>query len=363
MSHNPDDCYITSQEQLNHAVALIKVAKLVALDTEFTRETTYYPILSIIQIAVEAPDKVKQSFIIDCLSGLDLSEFFALIADPKITKILHSPAQDLQIFYQLSGLLPQGIVDSQLMANFCGFGFNAGYSLLVEKFFGRELNKNQQRSNWQVRPLSTKQIEYALLDVFFLEEIYQNFHRILLQKNRFDWFLEEMQHLIQQSLFKPDSSLSKNFSFRGKSEKQVAQIKNLLLWRESWAKKTNVPRQHFLKDEAIEKIVMGKNIRFGFSDETQKEMQKILDETEVILGECEPRERIFSMSEMQKKCHLAAKKLISEIAARENLQEQFLVTNSDLKKAICEKKLGDKISSGWRYQLFGQELEQLIFSS
>ena len=222
-----------------------------ALDTEFTRQTTYYPILSIVQIALKNLRGEQELFIIDCLAKLDLSQFWALIADQKIVKILHSSTQDLQIFYQKSQLKPRNIFDTQIMANFCGFGFSVGYSSLVEIFFKKNLDKKEQRSDWQLRPLSLQQIEYALLDVIFLQEIYQKFVEILAQKNRQDWHLQETQNFIEKILDSSDASLAKNFSFRNKSPKQISQIQNLLLCRERWARKINVPRQHLMKDEVI----------------------------------------------------------------------------------------------------------------
>jgi ribonuclease D len=158
MMQNSENFYINSQSQLNRVVDLIKETKLVALDTEFTRETTYYPILSIVQVALKKTAQPQQLFIIDCLADLDLSQFFALIAEEKISKVLHSSAQDLQIFHHKSDLMPQGVFDTQVMANFCGFDFSAGYSNLVEKLFSTVLDKKQQRSDWQIRPLSNKLI-------------------------------------------------------------------------------------------------------------------------------------------------------------------------------------------------------------
>jgi ribonuclease D len=357
-----EDFYINSQEELNRMVCLIKEVGVVALDTEFTRQTTYYPILSIIQVAVKASAKKKESFIIDCIADIDLTGLFAVIADPKIIKILHSCAQDLQIFHHKSGLLPQSIVDTQLMANFCGYGFNIGYSALVDRICDWQLDKEQQRSDWQSRPLSAKQIEYALLDVFFLEEIYEEFCTILKSKNRFEWLLEEMENFINKSLFKSDESLSRDYSFRGKNEKQIAQIKSLISWRERWAIKLDVPRQHFIKDEAIERIVTVQKFPSNFTSEMKVEAQKILDENEEVIDKPKKEEKNFAMSESQKLCYSKAKIFIAEIAAHEKFQEQFLITASDLKKAVCEKKLFDKIASGWRYQVFAKELEQLIIN-
>jgi ribonuclease D len=343
-------------------VDLIKKIGIVALDTEFTRQTTYYPILSIIQVAVKTSPKTKESFIVDCMTDIDLTELFAVIADPKIIKILHSCAQDLQIFYRKSDLLPQSIFDTQLMANFCGYGFNVGYSALVDRICDWQLDKDQQRSDWQARPLSAKQIEYALLDVFFLEEIYEEFCGILKSKNRFEWLLEEMENFINKSLFKSDESLSRDYSFRGKNEKQIAQIKALISWRERWAMKLDVPRQHFIKDEVIERIVTAQKFPSSFTAEMKLEAQKILDENEEMMDKPKKEERTFTLRDSQKLCYSEAKNFIAEIAAREKFQEQFLITASDLKKLVCEKKLFDKIASGWRYQIFAKELEQLILN-
>ncbi len=357
---NSQNFYINSQSKLQRAIDLIKQAKIVALDTEFTRETTYYPILSIIQIAVKSSSGVKESFIIDCLCDIDLSEFLAIISDPKITKILHSSAQDLQIFHQLSNQMPQGVVDTQVMANFCELGFSLGYSNLVESLFGEQLDKKQQRSNWQIRPLSEKQIEYALLDVFFLEEIYEKFLEILTQKNRLNWFLEEMQNFVNKNLLKSDESLSKNFSFRGKSDAQIAKIKNLILWREVWARKINVPRQHFIRDEILERMALGQEITQNFTAEMSEEIREILHEKDFALEEIVLEKREAPMTTKQKNLFSEGKNLIAKIAKTKNFQEQFLLTSSDLKKIICDKKSFDKIVTGWRHQVFGEELKQLI---
>ncbi len=362
IKNNPENFYITSQSQLQGIIGLIREAKLVALDTEFTRQTTYYPILSIIQIAVKNSAGAQKTFIIDCISDLDLNELFSVISDPKIIKILHSSTQDLQIFYHKSGLLPQGVIDTQIMANFCGFGFSVGYSNLVERLFQKQLDKKQQRSDWQRRPLSKNQLEYALLDVVFLEEIYRIFLEILLQQNRLDWLREEMENFVQKILFRTDDNLSKNFSFRGRSSKQITQIKNLVLWREDWARKVNVPRQHFLKDEVIEKIIANESAEKinGLTPKMLEEINQILDEESEISDQSFKREKKFFMSENQKNSYQEAKKIIAKISVQENFSEQFLITSADIGKVICEKNFLNEKVVGWRYQLFGKELEQLI---
>lgn len=353
------DFYITSQAQLDELVALIKKTRIAAIDTEFTRQTTYYPILSIIQIAVKTPDKHKKIFIVDCLEKIDLSGFYAVMNDPEIVKILHSATQDLQIFHHKSGLQPHGVIDTQILANFCGYGFNVGYSSLVEKLFHESLDKKQQRSDWQHRPLSKKQIEYALLDVLYLEEIYEKFFEILAARNQVSWFFEEMQNFTQKILNKSEDNLTKNFSFRHKNARQIMQIKNLVSWRESWARKVDVPRQHLLKDEVIDKIVSGQKVELNFSKKMLQEMEEILEKLDEH-PDRDPADKKTFMSSRQKNCYQEAKKLISKIADRGNFKEQFLLTSSDLQKAICEPELFNEVITGWRHQLFGKELEQLI---
>lgn len=355
---------ITSSGQLLKVIKLIKEAKIVALDTEFTRQTTYYPILSIVQIAVKNSKQEQQLFIIDCLAKIDLSEFFNLIADKKIIKILHSSTQDLQIFNHQSNLLPQSVIDTQIMANFCGFDFSIGYSNLVEKFFQKSLDKKQQRSDWQARPLNQKQIEYALLDVAFLQEIYEKLLEILIKQERLDWLHQEMQNFIKKILYKSDESLSKNFSFRGKSQKQIFQIKNLISCRENWAKKINVPRQHLIKDEVLENLVLNREINLNLSVEIKVEIAEILQKKITDFAKNtssqEDSTKQDSMTASQKNCYLEAKKLINEICLKENFKEQFLITASDLKKIICCAEIFDKMVSGWRFQVFGQDLKKLI---
>lgn len=358
MNQNAGDFYITTQSQLDSLLNNIKAEKLVALDTEFTRQTTYYPILSIIQVAIKVKGE-KKSYIIDCLSNLDLRDFFAVISDKEIIKILHSCAQDLQIFYLGSKQLPQAVVDSQVMANFCDFGTNVGYSNLVKKIFNKELNKDQQRSDWQRRPLSAKQVNYALTDVEFLHEIYEKFSEILQKNGRQKWFAEEMEKFIEKSLFKPQENLFKNFSLKHKSAQQKAQLKNLVLWREELAQQKNLIRQFFIKDEDVEKI-----IDHGFDAKRHPRLSKSMIESieSIMASEEEDSEfsNNFAMNEQEKKLLEAAKELVEKIAKDENLSPQFLLTASDLKKLICQKEQFEKHLNGWRYDLIGRELKNLI---
>jgi len=355
------DFYIASNSALQKIIDLAYAQKTVALDTEFTREKTYYPILSLIQIAIG-----KKTFVIDCLADIDLQPVYQLMADSSITKILHSSAQDLQIFHQQSKILPTNIVDVQVMANFCGFGFNIGYSNLVEKLFEVKIDKKLQCSDWQQRPLDVEQLEYAMLDVAYLEEICFKLSEDLQKNKRDKWFLEEIESFTKKVLVRDENNLFKNFSaqkkFGRKTPEQVAKIRNMILWREKMAQIINVPRRHFLDDNHIEEIVMLENFHAKLNNEMRDEIMQIMARCDE--GDCNLtiEERRHVMSEAQKKKYHLAKELVERVALREDLREQFLITSSDLKEAILGNKKIDELISGWRYYLFGRDLQKLINS-
>lgn len=353
--------YITSNKDLQPLIDLCYEEKIVALDTEFTRQTTYYPILSLIQIAIN--DKI---FIVDCLTGVDISPFYEIMADKKIKKILHSSSQDLQIFHQQSNKIPQNIIDLQVMANFCGIGFNIGYSGLAEKLFGIKIDKKLQRSDWQKRPLHKAQIEYAKTDVLYLEKIYHELCKILQQKKREKWFDEEMKSFCQKSLQKEDESLFKSFSsqskFHYKTQNQIEKIRDLILWREKMAQKINVPRKHFLDDKTVEDIVMIEKFDIDIEEYMIDEIKNIVAKNHIIIENKIHREVRIIMTEEQKANYEKAKKMIAKIAHQEGLKEQFLITSATLKNIILGNKKIDDLIYGWRYYLFGQKLQKLLNS-
>jgi len=355
--------YITTQEKLDHVVGLINQRRVVALDTEFTRRTTYYPILSIIQIAVKNSAGEKESFIVDCLADLDLGGLMVVVANKNIVKILHSCSQDLQILHKISGLEPQGIYDTQILANFCGIGFNVGYSSLVESLFQQKLNKKQQQSDWQSRPLSSGQIKYALLDVFFLEEIYEKLFATINDNQRLPWLHEEMERFVKKILTQTEDGLLKNFSFRNKNSRQILQIKKLISWREKWAQKLDVPRQHFLRDDHLE-IIASPN--FSVERFHKKLTAEMLDEVLEILSLEEDlliEESDYFLNHEQRNLFKKVKQTILEISARENFREQFLLTSQEIKRIILKKNPLEQQLAGWRYELLGSELENLLYEN
>jgi ribonuclease D len=354
-----DRYYIANQKELLSFISEIKDVNLIAIDTEFVRRDTYYPILSIIQIAFN-----NNFYIIDCLSGIDISDLLEILANDKLIKIIHSSSQDLQILNHISNssiAITHGVEDTQIMANFAGLGFNIGYSKLIAKTLNHTIDKKQQLSDWKRRPLNQKQIEYAFLDVKYLEEVHAILHDHMEKRGRTTWFREEMTSYLDNILKIRDEDLFGKFTFSNKSQKYKDKLKELILWREDMARKMNIPRQHLIKNETLEKIISNQDCSFLNLD------SKLKQEINVILrSEYQPNinPQIFTpnlpLTEQQKDTYLRLKGKISAISKREDISEQFLITSGNLKKiALGHHDLSDAIS-GWRYELLGKEILNLL---
>lgn len=354
-----DFALIANQQDLNNFSDLITDDAIIALDTEFTRRTTYYPILSTIQVALKNLDGSKIIVIIDALQSIDLTDFINKINNPKIVKILHSPLQDLQIFYQISKKYPKNIYDTQMMANFCEKDFNIGYSSLVKEIFNIEICKNMQISNWQNRPLNSSQIDYALVDVIFLHEIYENFLEFLKKRHQVEWFKEEMVDFINKSLDENYKNLMRHFSTRGKSKQQISKLINLVLLREKFAQIQNVPREHLLKNEDVEKIA--ENFQdFDFNKVNLKnifieEIKKVLTIKENFLDINED----FFMNDKLKEIANQIKSLTTKIAKKYKIKEQFLLSSAQIKNIARVNKIKGEVNN-WRYEILGKEIENLL---
>src|SRR5215475_4081068 len=161
---------ITQQDEFNSVIARFEAADFVTVDTEFIRETTYWPELCLIQIATPGT-----SALIDPLSPeIDLDPFFRLMGNEKIVKVFHAARQDIEIIFNRGGLIPHPVFDTQVAAMVCGFGDSVSYDQLVQRLTGARLDKSSRFTDWSRRPLSERQMEYALADVTYLRDVYQS---------------------------------------------------------------------------------------------------------------------------------------------------------------------------------------------
>jgi ribonuclease D len=242
---------VTNTADLKALIGELENAPYLALDTEFLRDQTYWPKLCLIQVA--SPDVAA---IIDPLAdGIDLKPFYELLKNPKIVKVFHAARQDIEIFQQQGGVIPDPLFDSQVAAMVCGHGDAASYETLARKIANVEIDKSSRFTDWSRRPLTNKQLEYALADVTHLRTIYEMLSAELKRTHRESWVAEEISALQNPALYAMDPANAwKRLKARTSSKRFLAMLAALAAWREREAQTRDIPRGRVLKDEALLEI-------------------------------------------------------------------------------------------------------------
>jgi ribonuclease D len=242
---------IASTAELAAACDRLSASDYVTVDTEFMRETTYWPRLCVIQMA--GPD---EAVIVDAMAqGLDLAPFFKLMGNKRVMKVFHAARQDIEIVFHRGGLIPHPVFDTQVAAMVCGFGDSISYDQLVQRLTGARLDKSSRFTDWARRPLSERQIEYALADVTHLRDVYQALADRLAQQGRTEWVREEMGVLTSPSTYQlePEDAW-KRLKMRIRKPIELAILQEVAAWREREAQSRDVPRSRVIKDDAIYEI-------------------------------------------------------------------------------------------------------------
>ncbi|HEX7390620.1 MAG TPA: ribonuclease D, partial [Acidiphilium sp.] len=223
----------------------------VTVDTEFMRERTYFPILCVVQLA-----GASDVAVIDAQApGLDLAPLGALLANPSVVKVFHACRQDIEIFLLKFGTVPTPVFDTQVAAMVAGFGDQAGYDTLVASLAHGTIDKAHRFSDWQARPLSPAQVDYAAADVTWLRLVYQALRSRLEQDSRLDWVGEEMAILAEPGTYRTEPEDAwKRLKLRGANRRQLALIQAIAAWREREAMRIDIPRQRVVKDEQIPEL-------------------------------------------------------------------------------------------------------------
>jgi ribonuclease D len=223
----------------------------VTVDTEFMRETTYWPDLCLIQIA-----GAEVNGLIDPMAeGIDLKPFFALMNNEKVLKVFHAARQDVEIMVHLAGTVPHPIFDTQIAAMVCGFGDQVSYEAIVRKLAKAQIDKSSRFTDWSRRPLTEKQLTYALSDVTHLRTVYEKLKLELDTNGREPWLAQEMAILMAIETYRTEPQDAwKRIKVRLKSKKQLAVLIAVAGWRELEAQEKNVPRSRVIKDDAVAEV-------------------------------------------------------------------------------------------------------------
>ena len=242
---------ITTTDDLAAFCTRMAAADYIAIDTEFMREHTFWPKLCLVQIA-----GLNEAVAIDPLApGIDLGPLFALVNDPGVLKVFHSARQDVEIFVHLTGQVPKPLFDTQVAAMVCGFGDSVSYENLVGKLANARIDKSSRFTDWSHRPLTERQIDYALADVIHLRPAYEALRQQLTKSDREGWLDEEMAILCDPATYRtePDQAWLR-LKPRNSSPKFLAILREVAAWREREAHKRDIPRGRILKDEALLEI-------------------------------------------------------------------------------------------------------------
>lgn len=357
---------IDNTNDLEKLCKILSKSKFIAVDFEFIREKTYYPLLCLIQVASE-----DNAAIIDPLAKeIDLSSFFELMQNPKVTKVFHSCRQDVEIVVELSKFVPKPLFDTQIAAMVCGFGESIGYERLVKSLLNIELDKTNRLSNWEMRPLDTKQLEYAICDVTHLVKIYQLLLKEMNKKKRGDWIDEEMKLLTKTTTYytKPEDAWLK-IRHRSHNSRVLSNLKALAAWREKRAMEKNTPRQSIVRDEFLviiasanpqnkEEMIqirgMRKDVASGrLADEMLETLHNVVVD-EKILKELK-QENIHSVPALVE----MLKMLMKIVSQKHGVVARLIANDTDLNKFAAYKDKDNPILSGWRYEIFGNEALKL----
>jgi ribonuclease D len=242
---------IADSAQLAASCARLASEEFVAVDTEFIREKTYYPQLCVIQLAGES-----EAFAVDALAPeIDLAPVYALMRDPRVIKVFHAARQDIEIFVLKTGEVPAPLFDTQVAAMVCGYGEQAGYETLVQSLARASVDKSSRFTDWARRPLTPKQIAYALSDVTHLRTVYKKLKERLDRTGRLPWVESEMQVLTNPDTYRVDPrEVWRRLRVRSPKPRFLAVLRELAAWRELAAQQRDIPRQRMLRDESLLEI-------------------------------------------------------------------------------------------------------------
>ncbi|MHA6644550.1 ribonuclease D [Mesorhizobium sp. A623] len=362
---------ITTQRELETVLSAFEKSEFVTVDTEFIRETTFWPILCLIQMA--APGVTA---LIDPLSPeIDLKPFFELMANEKVVKVFHAARQDIEIIVHLGDLVPHPVFDTQVAAMVCGFGDSVSYDQLVHKITKTQLDKSSRFTDWRHRPLSEKQLDYALADVTHLIDVYQHLIAQLEREDRAHWLNEEMVVLTSRDTYDPKPEDAwKRLKMRLRKPQELAVVQAVAAWREREARERDVPRGRVLKDDAIYEIAQQgprdvtalarlRTIPKGWerSSTAAALLEAVNSALDLPKEEMPKLPKPFQPPEGSNAAAELLKVLLRLIADKEGVAAKVLASSDDIDHIAAEGEKADVPAlQGWRRAVFGEAALRLV---
>jgi ribonuclease D len=355
---------ITATSELADACRRMAKHPFVTIDTEFLRESTYYPLLCVAQMA-----SADEAFVIDALApGIDLSPFYTLMADEKVMKVFHAARQDIEIVWHAAKLIPHPIFDTQVAAMVLGYGDSISYDHLVQRITGDTLDKSHRFTDWTRRPLSEPQLRYAISDVTHLRDVYLKLVADLRERGRAEWVEDEMRVLTSPDTYRlePENAWQR-LKTRVRKPKELAVLIEVAAWREREAQARDVPRARVLKDEAIADIA----VQAPTSAERLKHLRSLPKGFErsrwgeaiveaVTRGLARDPKTLPHPARIHAAANGAAviellKVLLRMVSESHHVAAKVIATVDDLERIAADDRADVAALTGWRRELFGEK--------
>ncbi len=355
---------VSTTEELAAVCSRMARHPFVTVDTEFLRETTYYPLLCVAQMA--SPD---EAVVIDALAtGIDLAPFFALMENEGVTKVFHAARQDIEIIWNMAETIPHPIVDTQVAAMVLGYGNSISYDQLVQRITGDTLDKSHRFTDWTRRPLSDAQVTYALSDVTHLRDVFLALAADLEKRGRSSWVEAEMDVLTSPETYRADPERAwERLKSRVRKPKELAVLIEVAAWREREAQTRDVPRGRVIKDEVIGDIAVQapttierlghlRSLPKGFErsrwgDQIIEAVKRGLDRDQKTL----PRLERFRPAPNGAATVELLKVLLRMTAERHGVAAKVIATVDDLDRIAADDEADIPALKGWRRELFGEK--------
>ncbi|WP_297186568.1 ribonuclease D [uncultured Porticoccus sp.] len=368
----PPPILVADSAALSHCVEALHKSDVLAVDTEFMRTDTFYPILGLIQIF-----DGQQCWLIDPVALESLDALGSVFKSPAIIKVFHSCSEDLEVLQHVMGTLPQPLFDTQIAAALTGFGFSRGYAALVDDMLGHHVPKGETRSDWLQRPLSEAQLGYAASDVYFLLPVYHLLVEALKKLDRTVWMDEEMATLVGRSLQTDDTAdYYRKVKGAWKLEAKALQVLQAICqWRESEARQRNRPRNRLIADRTLLDIAIAQpankqslagieGIFPGFLRRYGDDLLSLIHRAQGDhVSNPKPLPPLDApLPKAARDMAKALKAVASECAESRNLSVEMLVRKRDIEELVRsavgtgKPRLSAALREGWRYELIGQAL-------
>jgi len=337
----------------------------VTVDTEFLRETTYWPKLCLLQAATP-----EEAILVDPLAdGLSLQPFFDLLASSKIVKVFHAARQDIEIFVKLSGAVPKNVFDTQIAASVCGFGDSVSYDNLVRSVTGVDLDKSSRFTDWSHRPLTEKQRLYALADVTHLRDIYVKLLEQVTATHRWDWVEDELEILrsIDTYVVKPENAWERLKS-KLTRPRDLAALRVLAAWRERRAQDGDQPRSRVLKDDALIEVAMQRpttpdafdKLRavqrgYGRSSAAAEIIALMKDVEALSKAELPPATERYRGPSPKGAVGDLVRVLLKAVSEEHGVAARIIATSDEIDALVLDDEADVPALRGWRRKLFGEK--------